>query len=425
MLASEHIGKPHRVLVVDDQEINRDLLGLVLEDRYEVLFAEDGAEALDMIQQNINSLSLVMLDLIMPNLDGFEVLRRMKADPRMKDIPVIVLTADKSAELEALQLGAADFIIKPFDIHEVILARAGRIIELSEGRQLISSAETDRLTMLYSRNFFFEYAERLYRYHKELHFDAVVINIKQFHSVNDLNGREFGDEVLRLIGDEIGAFLYETEGIAARFEADRFAVYCIHQEDYSAVLSRLQQKVSNMSPNVSIRLRMGVREWTEGAEPVLLFDHARAACNMVRGNYNQPLMIYDESMRERELFSQRLLNDLRAAVEERHFKVYYQPKYDIRSDKPRLTSAETLIRWAHPELGMISPGDFIPLFESKGLISIVDSYVWREAAAQIAEWKRRYGFTLPVSVNLSRADIFDQKLEEKLIRRSKLMVDNG
>ena len=153
MIRSKQINKTQQILVVDDQELNRDILGAVLEDDYEVIYASDGVEALDAIRENLHSLSLVMLDIFMPNMDGFEVLTKMKADPDMEDIPVIVLTADKTAELKALRLGAADFITKPFDLHEVILARVARIIELSDGRQLISSAEYDGLTKLYSRNF--------------------------------------------------------------------------------------------------------------------------------------------------------------------------------------------------------------------------------------------------------------------------------
>ena len=422
MIKSKQIQKPQQVLVVDDQELNRDILGVTLEDYYDVIYAEDGVEALEKIRENIDTLSIIMLDIFMPNMDGFEVLERVKQDDEMKNIPVIVLTADKTAELKALQLGAADFITKPFDLHEVILARVGRIIELSEGRRLISSAEHDKLTMLYSRNFFNEYAERLFTYHPEMHLDAVVIDIEQFHSVNALNGREFGNSVLALIGKEIKAFLAKTEGIAGRFEADRFYVYCIHQDDYQALLDRLQKKVDTISPNVRIRLRMGVKEWSEGVEPLVMFDHAHAACGMARGDYHKPLMMYDEAMRQKELLNQRLLNDLRVAVEEKQFKVYYQPKYNIQCNPPRLTSAEALIRWQHPELGMISPGDFIPLFEGNGLISVVDSFVWREAAGQIARWKEKFGFDLPVSVNLSRADVVDSTLVERL---DKLITDNG
>ena len=422
MIKSTQMQRPKLVLVVDDQEINRDSLGIILEDDYEIIYAENGKEAIDQMRGHANELSLVLLDLMMPVMNGFEVMEIVREDEQLKHIPIIVLTAEKSAELRALQMGAADFITKPFDMSEVILARVGRIIELSEGRQLISAAEHDRLTMLYSRNFFFEYANRLYHYHPELHLDAIVMNIEQFHTINALNGRDFGDDVLRLIGNEIRAFLGETQGIASRIEADRFDIYCLHQTDYRALLNRFQEKVSSLSRSTRIHLRMGVKPWREGVEPILLFDRARTACNMVRGDYQNPLMIYDEDMRMRELLNSRLLNDLRPAVEERQFQVYYQPKYNIQVDPPRLSSAEALIRWKHPDLGMISPGSFVPLFEGNGLIGVVDNFVWQEAAKQIARWKEKYSFTLPVSVNLSRSDVFDPTLPGRL---DHLVLDNG
>ena len=414
MIKSKQLKKPQLVLIVDDQEINRDVLGMILEDDYDILYASNGREALQMIEEYRDSLSVVLLDLIMPEMDGFKVLDCVRNDELLKTIPIIVLTAERNAELKALEMGAADFITKPFDMHEVILARVGRIIELSEGRQLIQAAEFDSLTKLYSRNFFFEYANRIHQYHPNWHMDAIVINIEQFHSVNALNGREFGDRVLAAIGDGIRGFLADTEGIASRFEADRFEIFCQHPDNYQALLDRLQDEVNALSINASIRLRMGVAPWRRDVEPVLLFDSARAACSMVRGNYKTRLMVYDEEMHQRELMDQRLLNDLRRAVEERELTVFYQPKYNVQCDPPKLCSAEALIRWKHPELGMVPPGRFIPLFEGNGQISAVDSFVWDEAARQIAQWREKFRITLPVSVNLSRVDVFDPTLEARL-----------
>ena len=422
MINSKQIQRPQMILVVDDQEINRDLLCDILEENYELIYAENGKEALEQMRANIDELSIVLLDLRMPVMNGMEVLEIVRNDEQLRRIPIIVLTADKNAELQALQMGASDFITKPFDMREVIQARVSRIIELSEGRQLISAAEHDELTMLYNRNFFLEYANRLFHYHPEMHLDAIVINIEQFHSINALNGREFGNNVLRILGNEIRSFLAETDGIASRIDGDRFDLYCVTNGDYQAILDRFQKKVSQYSNSVNIRLRMGVRPWKEKVDPQILFDQARAACNMVRGNYQNSLMIYDEDLRMKEMLKQRLLNDLQTAVNERQFRVLYQPKYDVQVDPPRLTSAEALIRWQHPDLGMISPGDFIPLFEGNGLICMVDNYVWKEAARQISRWKEKYGFSMPVSVNLSRADVFTAGLVEKL---TELIKANG
>ena len=422
MISSKQIEKPQYVLVVDDQEINRDILGMILEDDYEVIYAENGLDAVNKIRENRERLSAVLLDLLMPVMDGFSVLSIVHNDEDLKSIPVIVLTADKSAELKALQMGAADFIKKPFDTHEVIRARVSRMVELSEGRQLISAAEFDPLTMLYNRNFFLEYANRIYAYHPEWHMDAIVLNIEQFHSINALNGREFGDNVLRVLGEEIRAFLTGTEGIASRFDADRFDIFCEHFDDYQVLLDRFQNRLSEFSDKASIRLRMGVKTWREGVEPVLLFDHAQAACSMVRGNYKDHLMIYNEEMRRREFLDRRLQDDLRRAVLEHQLKVYYQPKYNIQCDPPKLFSAEALVRWEHPDLGLLYPGDFLPLFERNGQISIVDNYVWNEVARQIAVWRKKFDVSLSVSVNLSRVDIFEPNLENDLAR---LVEKNG
>ena len=414
MIKAKQIQRSSMVLVVDDQESNRDVLGMILEDSYQVIYACDGKEALVQIREHAEELSLVMLDLVMPEMSGFEVLEAMRADERIKGIPVIVLTAEKDAELKALNLGALDFIAKPFDMHEVILARVARIIELSEGKHLISAAEHDELTGLYTQNFFFEYANRLYMYHKELRFDAVSMNIEQFHSLNAMNGREFGDEVLKVLGDEIRHFLSENRGIACRAESDHFSIYCEPQADYAALRERFQKRLDGISSKVNILLRMGVNPWQEEVDPVLLFDRASTACDMVRGDYRRPLMIYDEDLRKKETLNRRLLNDLSDAIKTHQLKVYFQPKYDVQSDPPRLNSAEALVRWIHPELGFISPGDFIPLLEGNGLISEVDDYVWQETAKQIAKWKEKYGITLPVSVNLSRVDVFDRDLKNWL-----------
>ena len=422
MIRPGQIERPKTVLVVDDQEINRDALGAILEDRYEILYAENGQEALDMMKAHMEELSVMMLDLMMPVMNGFEVLKQVRDDEELRKIPVIVLTAEREAELQALQAGAADFITKPFDEIDVILARVGRIIEMSEGRKLISAAERDRLSGLYSRNFFIEYASRLFRYHRDVRMDAIALNIEQFHSINALHGREFGDEVLITIGEEIRSFLAETEGIAGRIEGDRFGIFCRKQADYPALLKRFQQKLDERFPDVNIHFRMGVCPWTEGADSVTMADRARSACSMARGDYQRPIRIFDEEMQHRELLNQRLLNDLNKALEEKQLTVYYQPKYDIQCNPPRLSSAEALVRWQHPELGMISPGVFVPLFEGNGLIGLIDNYVWHEAAAQIAGWRRKFGFSLPVSVNLSRSDVFDPRLVERFVR---LIGENG
>ena len=416
MIQSKELNRRPLVLVVEDQEINRDVLGMILEDDYDVIEAENGKEGLELIRANADKLSIILLDLMMPVMDGFAVLEAMQSDPELHKIPVIVLTAEKEAELRALQLGAADFITKPFDLHEVILARIERIIELSEGRQLINSAERDRLTGLYNKSFFYEYAGRIFHYHRDWHMDAVVMDIDKFHTVNELHGRLFGDRVLRTVADEIRDFISTTKGLASRLEGDRFAVYCLHRDphEYEQLITRVQDRIAKLPGHASIRLSMGVKPYTEGAEPADMVGRAMTACKMVRDNAATQIMIFDDEMIKAEVYQQKLLNDVNWALETKQFIVYYQPKYDIQSEPPRLSSAEALVRWKHPEFGMIPPGDFIPLFENNGIIHLVDNYVWEVAAKQISDWRERFGIVLPLSVNMSRTEMFDPELKKNL-----------
>jgi EAL domain-containing protein (putative c-di-GMP-specific phosphodiesterase class I) len=244
--------------------------------------------------------------------------------------------------------------------------------------------------------------------------DAIVLNIERFHSINALNGRDFGDRVLQAIGDELRAVAEGAGGIAGRFGADRFDVFCPHVNDHQGIYDRLQNRMEKLAPNASIRIRMGVLSGQTELEPIQMFDMARTACSMARGHFKEHLIVFDESVRERELYEQRLLNDLRRALDGYEFEVHYQPQFDIQVDPPQLVSAEALIRWRHPELGMIAPADFIPLFERSGKIGEVDQYAWSSAARQVARWRAEYGKVIPVSVNLSRVDVFDTELEHTL-----------
>ena len=130
MTRSKQMQRPRIALVVDDQEINRDVLGVILQDQFEILYAENGQEALDIMRAHADDLAVVLLDLMMLVMNGFTVLERVREDERLRGIPIIVLTAEQSAKPRALQAGAADFITKPFDTSEVILNRVGQIIKL-------------------------------------------------------------------------------------------------------------------------------------------------------------------------------------------------------------------------------------------------------------------------------------------------------
>ena len=402
----------HTVLVVDDEQLNRKILGSLLEEDYRVLFAANGQEALALLEGQSDSVSLILLDLLMPVMSGMVMLRQLRESPELARIPVIVMTADHDAEVACLDLGALDFIPKPYPSRSVILARIRRIIELSEGRQIIRSTERDPLTGLYNREYFYNYIASFDQHHKGVDMDAIVVDIYRFHIINERYGRAYADQLLRRIGAALHALARASGGLACRREADTFLVYRPHGGDCEAMFSKLCATINEDEDTANrVRLRMGIYPRADRALDIeQRFDRACAAADTIRSNYTQNIAIYDDKLHEAELFAEQLTEDFDQAIREGQFKVFYQPKYDIRPDVPVLASAEALIRWQHPRLGLVSPGVFIPLFEENGMIQRLDHYVWAQAAAQVKAWKQRFGLSIPVSVNVSRVDMFDPEI---------------
>lgn len=413
-----------RVLVVDDEEVNMLLLGAILEQKYAVTYATNGQEAWKIIQEDGGEgISAVLLDLIMPEMDGFEVLRLMQEKGLLSKIPVIVLTAEKSAEVKSLSLGVADFLSKPYDPSEVILARVGHAIKLFEDARIIQATEYDSLTPLYTPKFFFEYSSQFEARNPDVKTDAIVINFTRFHLLNEHHGRATGDTVLKKIADALIAFVREHGGFACRYADDMFYLFVPHQDDYNAILSAVQYSLSEILSGSEIRIRMGIyadRNRTHRIER--RFDRAQQACNSLRSQFGSSFAIYDTKMREKDVFDARLLQDFEKAIQEKQFKVSYQPKYNIKGSEPHLCSAEALVSWIHPELGRIRPDSFIPLFEENGLVQILDRYVWTEVARQLKEWKEKFGFYMAVSVNVSRVDILAPDIMDFIL---KITEENG
>lgn len=419
----QNSGIKRRVLIVDDELVNREILGNILSTVYEVEYADNGKIALDMLSRTDSAYSLVLLDLLMPVMDGFEFLKKRENDDKLKRIPVIVMTSEKESEVRSLELGAADFIKKPYDMPEVVIARCNRIVELFEDKNLIRHTERDQISGLYTKDYFFEYIRQIELWGNDIPRDAIVFDIEQFHLVNEFCGRDFGDHLLAEIGSALQEELAPMNAIACRADADTFYIFATHQESYDNIRNIVQGILTGFFEVNHIRVRFGLWENVDrNVEIEAWFDRAKAACDKNRGDLTQAFTRYNNEMHSRYMFEETLIRDLQSAIDNKNLIVYYQPKYNIEGDTPRLTSAEALIRWIHPTLGFISPGDFIPLFEGNGLIQKVDNFVWNEVAKQIRKWKDEFGVTVPVSVNVSRIDILDPELEAKLMR---LLDENG
>ncbi|MBR3446949.1 MAG: EAL domain-containing protein [Oscillospiraceae bacterium] len=408
-------GLHRTILIVDDECIEREMLGAMLQDSYAVVYAENGAVALDIIRREKLTLSLIILDLHMPELDGYTLLKIIRSDSELRRIPVIVLTSEREAEVTVLQLGAADFITKPYDAPDVVRARVGRSIELAEDSIIIHETERDELTGLFNKAFFFEYGKLLDLQNRNMPMDAIVLDINRFHIINELYGRYFGDMVLKKVGFSVHDIVCRTGGLACRFNSNCFGIYLPHVPDLAEKLPQMLSVLCEGMGDCKITVRMGVyHDDGSGLDMEQRFERAALTCRKLRNSYTTCCEFYNAELHSRELYAERLMNDIDRALEERQFRVYFQPKYCICGSRPKLTSVEALIRWFHPEFGVIKPGEFISLFEDNGLIQKLDRYVWNVAAEHIRKWENDYGVCIPVSVNVSRVDAFNPLLGEIL-----------
>ena len=398
------------ILIVEDELINQEILKEILYKKYNILTANDGLDAIDKIKTFDKPISLILLDINMPNMNGLDFLKKIKKDDKYKNIPVIVLTCDGNSELKSLELGAIDFIKKPYDMPEVILARVNRIVELHEDRNIIDSSERDIVTEVYNKHIFKEYVLMLDEYNYDERMDLNVLSIDNFHIINELYGEEKANEILKFIALELKNVVKIYDGIVGRLEEEYFVLYHKHIDDYNNIVNDFDLRLEKKYGINSVRLKLGIYEVNDKKMlPDSRINKAKLVCDQISGK-NKNFLIYNKNDQENSLFLEQLIYDFNDSIKNKNFKVYYQPKYNIESSNYFISSSEALVRWIHPKYGLISPGVFIPLFEERGLIRILDRYVWEEAIKQVALWNKKFNKIIPVSINVSRVDLLDDSI---------------
>lgn len=406
-----------KVLIVGDDFVNQQILGQIISSEFEAVFANNSEEALNILYEAPQDISLVLLDLNMSSQDGFNLMNTINKEELLKRIPFIVLTSEKSAEIKSLQLGAQDFITKPYDMPEIILARIKRTILLSEETDLISRTENDILTGLTTKRFFFEYINQFDQHNPNANMDAIAINVKKFRTINALLGHRFGDKLLNSIAQSLKKLLNQYDGIVSRVDSDTFYLYISSIDNYEElIINALEEASSRVNKEGHVAFKIGINRVVNNNMSVeKRFDDAVRAMRLNRDNLQTTLVVYDQKMHENELFNEKLMLGFEKSLENKEFKIYLQPKMNVSGEKPRISSAEVLVRWFHPTYGLISPTVFVPLFETNGLIVRLDKYIWEEAASQIRKWKDEYDITLPLSINVSRVDLFSATLLDDLM----------
>ena len=404
------------VLVVDDEEINREIMSAILETSFNVLTANDGQDALDIIYKEEHKIDLVMLDIFMP-MDGREVLKIRQNDPNLKKIPFIVCTSDKDIEEECFKLGVNDFVKKPYENRDIIIARVKRMIELYEDRSILKDVERDKLTNLFNREFFKKFSQQFDALFPKMNKDMLVLSINRFEIINELYGHDFADKILLSIANELVKYISITNGLIGKDEGGTFIMYCEHQDNYEDLPIRIDTAIKEVAKDINISLRIGIYP---NVDPILdkdiVISRSKSTADSLSNDYSKTFAIYNEEKQAKTIHTEELIGAFSQALEEEQFKLYFQPKYNIQGDKNRLVSAEVLVRWISPKFGFVSPGEFINLFEENGLIGKLDAYILEKAAKYMRLIKDKYGVYIPLSVNLSRVDMYRPNLVEEITR---------
>ncbi len=288
------------------------------------------------------------------------------------------------------------------------------VFEKKQAEELKRQLEISSLTGLYNKHAFYQKAEQLMKEHQEKQYEIILFDIEKFRIINDLFGMSKGDELLRHFADRLKKMV-EGTGVAGYRGADNFVV-CIEQgviADIEATEKELYQYINEYPMDIKIQIRIGIYQVTDRNVPVsLMCDRANMAAESVKGNELLHHAYYDASMREKLIHDQEILNEMQEALDQEQFKIFIQPK--CRLDNEELTGGEALVRWEHPKRGMLSPGVFVPLFETNGFITKLDYYVWEQTCKCIHEWKAQGLKTVPLSVNVSRLNFYLPGFEDML-----------
>ena len=407
------------VLIVEDNEINRALLMTILEDTYQVLEAENGQEALEILRNPKNSVSAVITDLIMPEMDGYQFLEVYSSSPEFANIPVIVSTSqsDSESEVKCLEYGAWDFIKKPYNA-QIIRFRVKNVIERSELyalRKLRYQEQFDTLTGIYIQNMFINRTKKMLKENPDKDFMILHFDIYQFQVYNSVFGRREGDKLLCHIADMLRKMAEcGTCMTYCRIEADAFCICApaADNEMIQNIMDWFQKDFQVYQRDYNILANMGVYYVEDNTVSIpVMIDHAKLASKECKGNYIQNYHIYTEEIGKSIQEAQSIVSKMERAMKEEQFVLYLQPKYGLA--KYKLRGAEVLIRWLTPE-GMVSPGKFIPVFEKNVLIMKLDYYVWEQSCKLIRNWLDRGIKPFPISVNISRVSMYNPRIVEEI-----------
>jgi diguanylate cyclase (GGDEF)-like protein len=421
----------HKVLLIEDNPGDARLIREMLAEEPEAPFALHCAERL---QHGLEQLSagetvLVLLDLSLPDSFGLETFAKVYA--HSPTVPIIVLTGndDQTVALSAVKGGAQDYLVKGRLDRELLLRSMQYSIERKRYQvQLEHQANYDALTGLPNRNLLHDrlrqavYAQRVPRA-----IAVVFIDLDHFKFVNDSLGHSTGDKLLKGMADRLRGVLREGDTVA-RLGGDEFVLILNDQSNEEVIFRAMQRIAQQVSQPMEIdgkelylTCSAGISLYPQdGPDVDTLLKNADAAMYRAKEHGRNNFQFYTSEMNDRVNERLQLENALRRALERKEFLLHYQQRVDLRTGA--LVGTEALVRWMHPEWGLVRPARFIALAEETGLIVQIGEWVLREACRQNRAWLDQGLNTGFVSVNLSTR----QFRQEGLVRTvSRILEETG
>lgn len=414
-----------KILIVDDTKANLVALQVLLKPvEVDIVIAESGEQALMAALKNEEHIALILLDVVMPVMDGFEVARLLHENERTRSIPIIFITAnqDDGQIEEAYLSGAVDYIQKPIRKTALISKvrvfldlwqlRHGLELEVEQRRvaehRVEHLATHDPLTNLHNRRGLYEQlSELIYRSQRYKYSSAIIyVDLDGFKHVNDHFGHEAGDRLLTQVAANFKAIVRQTDSVA-RIGGDEFIVLITDIDGETSLITKIESLLKEASRplefkghKIAIGASIGIALYPEHGDDVeTLLHHADQAMYQAKNQGKNTFRFFTEDINEKAHRQRELQDSLRKALPNDEFSVFFQPIVDGMTGQ--VVSAEALLRWYSAKLGQVFPDEFIPAAESAGLIPELGCWVLKKALATGAEWNKRFGVELRIAVNAS------------------------
>jgi Amt family ammonium transporter len=404
-----------RILVVDDEASIRKALQIGLaSENFEIDLARDGGTGIQMGQQK--AYDILIADLCLPDMTGLDVIKNIKAtSPTV--IPIVITgKGSMQSSLEAIRLEVSDYLEKPLSLASVKASIARGLERRSIKRRQTEEQAREKLVMdsltgLPDRS---QFMERLTLAMTESSRDeerslaVLLIDIDRFKSINDTHGHMVGDGVLIELARRMKGCITANDS-AARLNGDTFAVLLADVQSEAQVLACAQHyqhtaeqpmiiEGAKVSPGISIGIVIK-RNFFNSSDDVLRDAEMALACCKERGGGQ--VQVFDKAMLEQAVAALQFENELRLGIQNQEFVLHYQPI--IRLDDRQLDGFEALIRWHHPERGLLDPPEFIAKAEELGLINQIGNWVLREVGRQLKTWQAEVPGFDKVTVNVNIA----------------------